>query len=112
MNIVKEIEIFINENITSNIDIEIVSNHFGYSQSHLNRLFKSIHNISINQYIIDVRLSFSSTLLIGTSLSISEIADYVNYQSIEAFTRAFKKKYGKAPYYYRKERQQKCTTQD
>ncbi|MEM6345562.1 MAG: helix-turn-helix transcriptional regulator [Bacteroidota bacterium] len=72
-----------------------------YSYRHANRLFKSLKGESINSYSNKIRLQASAEYLKYSAKSISDIAFEVGYQSVAAFSKAFKKQYGMSPSLFR-----------
>ncbi len=53
------------------------------------------------RYLTEWRLSLASGLLRTTQLGVAEIASQVGYESVEAFSRAFKRELGRAPAHWR-----------
>lgn len=72
-----------------------------YSYRHANRLFTSVNGESINAFSNKIRIRKSAELLKYSSVSISHIAYDVGYESVAAFSKAFKKVYGESPATYR-----------
>lgn len=82
---------YINKNISENISLEDLSNHFYLSPSYICRIFKSATGTTINKYITAKRISISKSLLSqGYSVNEAWVAcgfnDYSNY--LKAFTKA------------------------
>ena len=80
---------------------EFVFSHTFYSYRHSNRLFKSLKGESIHSYVIKLRIQVAKEYLIYTSISISEIANKVGYESKAAFSKAFRKLIKQSPSAYR-----------
>lgn len=81
--------------------LDEISGFCNISRNHLTRLFQKQFHTTLQDYLTQYRLSKAQELLIGTSLSISEIAFQVGYQNELNFLRAFKKKYGLPPSQWR-----------
>ena len=71
------------------------------SVSRFQHIFKEQTGISITEYISNIRIRHCSELLLETDLSISEIADFMKYNSATYFIREFKKQIGQTPGEYR-----------
>lgn len=79
-----------------------IAKQAGYSKYHFHRIFKNNIGISISDYIRQRRLARASSALLYTNLRILDIALQNQFESQEAFTRAFKKYYRFPPGQYRK----------
>ncbi|MCB9348890.1 MAG: helix-turn-helix transcriptional regulator [Lewinellaceae bacterium] len=83
---------------TSPTSMAIISvRHFGLSRSSLHRKLKALTDQSISELVRTIRLSTALELIREGKLNISEIAYQTGFSSISAFSRAFKRAYGKAP---------------
>lgn len=86
----------------SEIDsIATVSEHFFYSREHLSRLFKKYYNVSLSEYLTCLRVNHSLPLL-RRGKGIGETGLQVGFQSISAFTSAFRRTMGILPSEYAK----------
>lgn len=74
----------------------------GYSKFHLLRIFKKETGLTVGEYVRVRRLAKAATLLIKTNESIISIAFSLQFQSQEAFSRAFKEVYSLPPGQFRK----------
>ncbi|WP_211655736.1 helix-turn-helix transcriptional regulator [Planococcus alpniumensis] len=92
------IESHLHEAISAN-EIAAVS---GFSQSHFHRIFQNTVGISAIEYIRKRRLANAASQLLYTDERIIDIAFFYQFESQEAFTRAFKKVYQLPPGRYRK----------
>ncbi|OBZ13742.1 AraC family transcriptional regulator [Bacillus sp. FJAT-26390] len=75
----------------------------GWSERHLQRLFRQHANQSFHRYLQNVRIQKSQELLRGSQLKISTIAEMVGYKDIHSFNTLFKRCTGMTPSVYRKE---------
>lgn len=73
-----------------------------YSRMQLNRIFKSQFNTSPHNYLIQMKFTYSKSLLSSTDMGIKEIAFSVGYSSVSQFHTAFKKMFGITPKEFRK----------
>lgn len=73
----------------------------GYSLEHFCRIFKKTKGISPNQYIVQSRLEFAKSLLLTSSMTVSEIAAVSGYNDVYFFSRQFSEKNGLPPSKFR-----------
>ncbi|ECD9104321.1 helix-turn-helix domain-containing protein, partial [Salmonella enterica] len=84
------------------IDIEKLVVITGYSRRSLQDFFKEKCGVSIGKYIRQRKLSRSATLLKLTSQSVTDIAFRMGFDSVQSYSREFKKSFGVNPNNYRK----------
>lgn len=90
------------ENGKSDITIEDVAAHVGFSADHFNRIFFAHTGFTVMEYIRFSRLKKAARLLRGTDNDILDIALDCGYDAHESFSKAFKNRYGMSPSEYRK----------
>jgi AraC family transcriptional regulator len=73
----------------------------GYSKYHVIRIFKEETGCSPWQYVIERRLERARELLLGTRLSVKEIATQLGFNTPDYFARLFAKQNGVTPSRYR-----------
>lgn len=96
-------EILIHDNYMDvNLNNSIIADKLNISPSYLSKLFKTQKNISLLDYLYQVRLSYAKNLLRETGLTIEEIAAKTGFISDSALIKAFKKYEGITPGSYRK----------
>ncbi|MTI66974.1 MAG: AraC family transcriptional regulator [Firmicutes bacterium] len=96
---------YIEDNLTSDINFEDVAAKSFFSLYYFHKVFRAITQTSIKEYIRKRRLTVAAYELINTKGRIIDIAIKYQYQSQEAFTRAFKRMYGNTPGKYRKKKE-------
>lgn len=101
---------YIENNLTTDLPLEKLASIAAISKFHLHRLFKDITGEPLSEYIKRRRLSYAAFQLVETSKKVEDIGFEINYKSIEAFTRAFKKQFMYPPAEYRK-RNMYCTNE-
>jgi transcriptional regulator GlxA family with amidase domain len=67
------------------------------SRSQLDEQFRQVLGRSPIRYLTEWRLHLARDLLASTDLGVGSVARRVGYDAEEAFSRAFKRAYGKAP---------------
>jgi AraC family transcriptional regulator of arabinose operon len=88
---------YIEHNYNKNIKVQGIADYIGINRSYLTNCFKSILNISPQEYILNYRMNQASTLLKNTNLPINEIANKVGYDDALNFSKCFKKVIGDSP---------------
>jgi len=96
---------YIEKNIKNNVAYSEVAQAAAISKGHFWRLFKMLFGETIGSYIRNRRLSITAQKLLSSQRKISDICYEYNFESYEAFSRAFKKLFGMAPVEYRKKRE-------
>ncbi|MGN4123779.1 helix-turn-helix domain-containing protein [Lysinibacillus sphaericus] len=93
---------YIEEHLSEEIQLVSLPIVVGYSRFHLSRIFKLETGLTIGEYIRLRRLATAASYLLYSDESILMIAFELQFQSQEAFTRAFKDVYALPPGKYRK----------
>ncbi|MGN7477075.1 helix-turn-helix transcriptional regulator [Solibacillus silvestris] len=99
--VVQKIVDTLEENLLTAWQLEHYAEKIGYSKFYLTRQFKKETGLSIGEYIRKRRLAVSAFLLLHTEYTILDISFECQFQSQEAFTRAFKELYKMPPGKYR-----------
>ena len=92
---------YINTNFEKSITNKQLAEMVGYHEYHLNRLFLQHTGQSLHQYLLTQRLNEAKRLLLGSDLSLSEIAERCGFNSSAHFSSYFKRITGLPPYQYR-----------
>lgn len=93
---------FVDEHLTEELPITEIAAQAHFSAFHFQRLFQAISGFGVQEYVRKRRLSEAAVLLKETSRNVLDIAVLYQYQSQEAFTRAFEKHFGMTPGKFRK----------
>ncbi|MER2106073.1 MAG: AraC family transcriptional regulator [Solibacillus sp.] len=99
--LVQQIVDTLEENILSKWQLEHYAEKIGYSKFYLTRQFKKETGVSIGAYIRKRRLAVAAFLLLHSDDTILIISFECQFQSQEAFSRAFKELYHMPPGKYR-----------
>ncbi|MGD1891375.1 MAG: GyrI-like domain-containing protein [Cyclobacteriaceae bacterium] len=97
----KKLLAYLDDHLSEEINIEKVEEICHYSYRNINRIFEAIHNETIGKYIKRLRLEKAAQFLKYSDVGISQIAYQVGFDERAAFSKAFKKRYGKSPKHYR-----------
>jgi AraC-like DNA-binding protein len=84
-------------------DNALLANRICMSTSHFRRLFSQIVGIPPAKYFMNLRIELAKSLLSG-SRSITNTAETVGFESVEHFSKTFKKHVGLCPSHYQKQR--------
>ena len=94
---------YINQNYASIESIDQIASEFYISKYHLCRVFKRAMELTVIEYLNQVRIKNAAQLLTDTDKDIVEIAVQCGYHSVAYFSNLFKKTMGFAPTEYRKQ---------
>ncbi len=86
-------------------DYLIENLHQDYSK--LSNLFSYVEGISIEKYFINLKIEKVKELIVYDELSLSEIANFLNYSSVSHLSNQFKKVTGFSPSYFKKIKESK-----
>jgi len=97
-NRIYKVVVYIENNIHSDLRLEVLAEIANFSPFHFHRLFSAIYGESLGAYVIRKRIERSALhLLRRTSESISEIGSQYGFENPSSFTRAFKKRFKMSP---------------
>lgn len=95
---------FIDTHVDADLSLQVLSNNFGMSQSHLSKIFKKHKGLNISKYILDKKLTTAAEQIIQCPhKDIQSIAAELGYYTPSYFSKLFKQKYGITPGKYRLE---------
>jgi AraC-like DNA-binding protein len=101
-NAIFEARKFIDQNFDQEIFVTDLAEKLYISPSYLSHAFKEWIGYSPKQYIMLSRISYAKELLIGSNLTISEIAFRCGFGDCNNFIRSFKDQCGATPNQYKK----------
>lgn len=93
---------YISEHFQDDLSLDALAEQFYISKYYLSRSFREVTGFGISEYISILRVQQAQKLLQETSLSVSEIAARVGFESITYFERVFKRHQLISPAQYRK----------
>ena len=96
-NIVREAKTLIEQQAAETISMKRLAAGFQLGEKHFRRLFKEQTGLSPYQYYLQVRVHRAKEMLLGTTLSIKEIAASLHFETPFHFSTFFKKKTGMSP---------------
>lgn len=88
---------YIHSHLSDELNVKLLSEQFGISFFHFQRIMKAYLNESLGRYINKVKLETALKIIRYSDLPLSEIAIQVGYNDCSAFSKAFSKKFGFPP---------------
>lgn len=106
---IQKVQDYIDENYQKSMSTEELAGIAGFSKYHFNRIFKSVLQESVLQYVNRIRLESSLFLLAHRQdYNITDVAYELGFGDSAVFSRAFKNYYGISPLAYRKKYSTNC----
>lgn len=99
---------YIDRHYREKLYLSEIAEKMGITPTYLSHLFSEEKQMTLQEYIVKVRVERAANLLTYSEASIAEIGDYVNFPSQSYFGRVFKKYTGMTPGQYRKARKPAC----
>jgi AraC family transcriptional regulator len=87
---------YIEDHLTDDLRLEIISEYAGVSDYHFRKIFFYLSGLTLSEYIKNRRLSEANKELLKGE-KVTDVAFKYGYQSVDGFTRAFKKWSGFLP---------------
>lgn len=95
---------YIEDHVFSIPDIKTLATQMHFSYNHISHLFKKRTGTTLKHYVIQVKMKKAQQLITEGAWPISEIAVMLGYESIQSFSKAFKKEVGMSPSAFKKMR--------
>lgn len=84
------------------VTLQEIADYVGYSKFYTSTMFHKIYGITIQQYIVNLRIEYAKKLISKTDLSITETALECGFSSSSNFYSQFTKLIGMSPLQYKK----------
>ena len=97
--LVKRIMEYISENITSELNLDLLEKEFFINKYSITRVFKEYCGVTVNQYIVSRRI-YQACELLKEKHTVSEVCELSGFSDYGHFIRTFKKHMGTAPKQY------------
>lgn len=100
-DVINKVKKYIKEHLDGDTSLDTLSSYVNLSPEYLLRLFKKKEEVTILNYISDLKMIKAKKLVSNFDLQIKDIADQLGFTSAGYFSRFFKSKTGLNPQAYR-----------
>ncbi|MCQ2742074.1 MAG: AraC family transcriptional regulator [Bacilli bacterium] len=90
------------QNLYEKFNLEQLSDNLSYSKNYLCRHFKANTGYTISSYYYELKIAEAKRLLTETESSVNQIAEALNFGTVQYFSLCFKKNAGVSPSLFRK----------
>lgn len=97
LDLMREVLLFLDKNLTQDLTIDSVAKEFGYSKHYFSRLFNRYTSHSFKDYLNGIRLTRALDLMTKHHQKPIDAAFMSGFRSIQTFYRCFKDKYNTSP---------------
>lgn len=77
-----------------------ISRKLHYIESYISTVFRQKMGVTLQSYIRDKKLETAKMLLEYGNRTVNEVAELMNFENVQSFSKSFKKKYGITPHMY------------
>src|SRR5262245_32825920 len=95
------VQLFIQDNLDDDLSLERLAKIAHFSPYHFHRIFRALLGEGVHEYVRRLRLESAAQVLRSTGRNVVEVALGAGYGSHEAFSRAFRQRFGVSPSEYR-----------
>ena len=85
---------YINREYIHITSVKQIANELSYSEYYLSHIFREKMDMTIKDYLMQKKIVTATALLSTSNMTISEIAEHLNFSSLHAFGKAFKRYIG------------------
>jgi AraC-like DNA-binding protein len=96
-----QISEWVRTNISSQLTVQAVADHFELNASYLSRLFKREMGIPLKSYILNMKVDYAKYLLASTNLPIAKVSEQAYFTETKQFMHTFKERTSMTPSEYR-----------
>jgi AraC-like DNA-binding protein len=93
--------VYLSDNLSKQNFSDYISEKVNRNYTHISSLFKSSQGVTIEKYIIGVKIERVKELLVYDQLSLNEISFKLKYSSVAHLSNQFKKMTGLTPSFYK-----------
>ena len=101
--ILKDFVLQLNNPLITSQQIKLAQQNLPYSYPQLTRIFKKYMHCTITQYVNKVKLQHAKDLIANTDMTLTEIINELDFESISYFHKIFKQAFDITPIAYRKQ---------
>lgn len=92
---------YVENNIYSIMEIKAIASELNFNYSYLSHMFRKKTGITLQQHIMQKKIEKSCELIKEGRLSMTDIALMLNYESVQSFSKSFKRVMGVSPRTYK-----------
>ncbi len=85
-----QVKEYVNLNIEKDLTVRLVSEHFGYHENYISKVFKAAYGVLLSRYIVNQRLAYARALLNTTLYTVNQISRQLSFKSENHFVKFFK----------------------
>lgn len=100
--VISSIMRYMQEHLSEEVSLSVLSEVFHLNPQYISQLFKNKIGVGFLAYLTNIRIEKAKMLLLSTSMSVTEIAEYSGYGDYRVFTKVFKKTEGITPSQFRR----------
>ena len=99
---VEEVRVYLEANLTHDVDMASVARQVALSPFYLTRIFKAQYGVPPYRYLIRLRIKYATELLRDSVLSVTQICHRAGFNSLSHFITTFRHHVGVSPTHYRR----------
>lgn len=92
---------YLNNHLDQPVQVTDLAEHISLSESHLRSTFRRRFGMSLGRYVRRTKITRAAQLLDITEMTVGEVSQACGFESIYAFSRAFRRNVGVSPRQYR-----------
>jgi AraC-like DNA-binding protein/mannose-6-phosphate isomerase-like protein (cupin superfamily) len=93
---------YVDGHARENVSLDDVARLVHVSPSRVRHVFKDVTGVSFKEYVTQVRITEAKRLLLGTELSVADVARAVSWSNLHQFYKVFHRSCGMSPGEYRR----------
>ncbi len=97
-------QMYLQDHLSEAVDLEQLASVACFSPYHFHRIFRGMTGESVMEHVRRLRLERAAQRLKSSDRAVTELAFEAGYESLEAFTRAFRARFGEPPSSFRENR--------
>lgn len=98
---------YIESHLGEDISLTLLADRFYFSPQYISKKFKENYDMTVMNYLTQLRMDKAKSLLSHSDISIIEISQIVGYEDDNYFGKVFRKHVGESPSHYRKKQQER-----
>jgi AraC-like DNA-binding protein len=103
-----EIVEYIHSHLHLQLTLSLLAQRFGFSEFHLNCIFKQVLGMTVVQYVALQRIETAKFMMLNTQERINDVAQLTGFASAASFCNVFRKHTGLSPNEFRRVTQRKA----